>query len=700
MKNKKSFLIYFYIFIYIINSINLGAQTSKKLSADIIELIYDSVYEVVIKKPFDNPYTKDKKIKEKRENEIREDPIKYEEELPWDVLPYSYKIDEYFSIGTAFAISSDNFISAAHVVDLDANTLFEDLYIRDKNGNVFEIDQIIKYSNYRDFVLFKTKTKTSSKYLKTNTNYQLNTQVFAVGNPFGEGIVIRDGLLTSLTKEGVSGEWNWIRFSAAASPGNSGGPLLNENGEVIGIVLRKSQDENLNYALPILEVFNAKENIASYHRYGNYNLIITTKNYGPEKLDKEIALPLNYKDLRKENIKLNNEFSINMKNKLLEKYKDIIFPNGSGSLNLMYLTPSVYFPHLACENENDGKWDLYRPNDIKHAQLDNNGYLKYGVMSYVGFFEFKKPDNLEVKDILENSKLFMDIFLKGYPLLNRNFGDKQIRITSLGDASEKFEFIDRFKRKWIVETWLLEFENSKLIIFSLPTPIGRVGLYFIGDVQFVDYFLIDLEEYTNYIYYSYNGTFNQWKDFFQNTEYLPDTFKSYKFLYNENKMTFNSNNFSLSYNKDLFNIGDDSFMILSNNYYKNENRNVIWDLFGISIWENKNDKNYFSLIKNIKPEKGLPDNFYTQWSDLIKRKYPHDRETHIDGSVTFINDLQNKFFSLNNYDKELLNKLYSLELSLEGKIEEKTMREKFDLLDSSIIINEQPIPNKQGVLRH
>lgn len=700
MKNNKSFLIYFFIFIFISSSLDMNSQTSKKLSSDIIELIYDSVYEVVIKKPFDNPYTKEKKIKEKREAEIKEDPIIYEEELPWDILPYSYRIDEYYSIGTAFAVSEDNFISASHVVGLDENTLFEDMYLRDKNGNIFEIDQIIKYSNYRDFVLFKTKSKTTSKYLKTNTNYQLNTQVFAVGNAFGEGIVIRDGLLTSLTKESGGGEWSWIRFSAAASPGNSGGPLLNENGEVIGIVLRKSKDENLNYALPILEVFNAKENTASYHRFSNYNLIITTKKYGPEKFDKEIKLPLDYKELRKENLKLNIEFSLYLKDKLMEKYKDVIFPNGSGSLNLMHSTPSVYFPHLACENENDGKWDLYRPNDIKQAQLENNGYLKYGMLSYIGFFEFKKPDNIAIKDLFENSKLFMDIFLKGYPLLNRGFGDKQIRISSLGDSFEKAEFIDRYKRKWIVETWLLEYINSKLIVFSLPTPIGRIGMYFIGDVQYSDYYKIDLEEYTNYIYYSYSGVFNQWKDFFQNGKYLPETFKSYKFLYNENKMTFNSSNFSLSYEKDLFKISDQSYMILKNNYYKDENKKVIWDIIGIAIWENKNDKNYFSLLRSVKPEKDLPDNFYTEWSDLVKRKYPYDREAHIDGSVTFINDLHNEFSSLNNYDKELLNKLYSVELSLEGKIEDKKMKEKFNLLDTSITIHEQAISSKQGVLRH
>ena len=83
--------------------------------------------------------------------------------------------------------------------------------------------------------------------------------MFAVGNALGEGIVIRDGLLTSLTPEAQDGRWKWLRFSAAASPGNSGGPLLDAQGRVIGLVAAKSPNENLNYALPIERLLNAPE---------------------------------------------------------------------------------------------------------------------------------------------------------------------------------------------------------------------------------------------------------------------------------------------------------------------------------------------------------------------------------------------------------------------------------------------------------
>ena len=97
----------------------------------------------------------------------------------------------------------------------------------------------------------------TSEVLATNNTTQIDEPVFAVGNALGEGVVIRDGLLTSLTPEDQDGRWKWLRYSAATSPGNSGGPLLNAAGEVVGVVIGKSPGENLNYALPIEHVLAA-----------------------------------------------------------------------------------------------------------------------------------------------------------------------------------------------------------------------------------------------------------------------------------------------------------------------------------------------------------------------------------------------------------------------------------------------------------
>jgi S1-C subfamily serine protease len=70
---------------------------------------------------------------------------------------------------------------------------------------------------------------------------QPGDHVAAVGFPFGIGPSVSAGVVSGLKREFKSpdsGEMmtNLIQFDAAANPGNSGGPLVNSEGEVVGIV--------------------------------------------------------------------------------------------------------------------------------------------------------------------------------------------------------------------------------------------------------------------------------------------------------------------------------------------------------------------------------------------------------------------------------------------------------------------------------
>jgi S1-C subfamily serine protease len=87
--------------------------------------------------------------------------------------------------------------------------------------------------------------------------------VFAVGFPFGIGPSISGGVVSGLKREFKSPEGgnslsNLIQFDAAANPGNSGGPLVTAEGEVVGIVtaiLNPNEDQRtfigIGFAVPI-----------------------------------------------------------------------------------------------------------------------------------------------------------------------------------------------------------------------------------------------------------------------------------------------------------------------------------------------------------------------------------------------------------------------------------------------------------------
>lgn len=80
--------------------------------------------------------------------------------------------------------------------------------------------------------------------------------VLAIGNPFGVGTTVTQGIVSALSpsKLGIAGDEDYIQTDAAVNPGNSGGALINANGELIGIntaILSTSGGSNgIGFALP------------------------------------------------------------------------------------------------------------------------------------------------------------------------------------------------------------------------------------------------------------------------------------------------------------------------------------------------------------------------------------------------------------------------------------------------------------------
>ncbi len=77
--------------------------------------------------------------------------------------------------------------------------------------------------------------------LRSTKGLMLGDEVVAVGNPFGIGPSVSSGVISGLKRDYITPKGkkvlsNLIQFDAAANPGNSGGPLVTVDGEVIGIV--------------------------------------------------------------------------------------------------------------------------------------------------------------------------------------------------------------------------------------------------------------------------------------------------------------------------------------------------------------------------------------------------------------------------------------------------------------------------------
>ncbi|MCM1311256.1 MAG: serine protease [Bacteroides sp.] len=95
---------------------------------------------------------------------------------------------------------------------------------------------------------------------------EVGEDVYVLGYPMtstmGDEIKLTDGIISS--KTGFQGDVSLYQISAPIQPGNSGGPLFDKKGNVIGIVNAKhSEAENVSYAIKSLCLRNLVESCAS-----------------------------------------------------------------------------------------------------------------------------------------------------------------------------------------------------------------------------------------------------------------------------------------------------------------------------------------------------------------------------------------------------------------------------------------------------
>ena len=91
----------------------------------------------------------------------------------------------------------------------------------------------------------------------------MGEDVLALGNPYRLGGSVSKGILSSKNRRAFpSNNWlepaDWLQTDAAINPGNSGGPLINLDGDMIGVnVAMHGEAQNIGFAIPILRVFEA-----------------------------------------------------------------------------------------------------------------------------------------------------------------------------------------------------------------------------------------------------------------------------------------------------------------------------------------------------------------------------------------------------------------------------------------------------------
>jgi serine protease Do len=557
-----------------------------------------------------------------------DDPLTYEKPLPLQLLPYQERTDKYFSIGTAFALGNNRYVTAGHVLLLAVGDLTGPPSLRDASGKVYAIDKIEKFSLQQDFVVFSLKEQPANAALAINTKPELNSVVYAVGNALGTGVVIRDGLYTSDTPEEENGRWKWMRFSAAASPGNSGGPLLDQDGKVIGVVLMKSAAENLNYALPISEVLNAPDNLAVMDKQMSYQLdVLDYDQTGNFKA--QFPLPASYADFSASFLKLQNGFNEQELKALLQQQSDQLFPRGTGSNRILHEDPQLgFFPTLIARNRS-GQWD-YAGRELNRVPLSGNGYVASGYVGHNFLMHLRRPDDMKADTFYNDPKQMMDLVLKtGY--WYRQVGPEKIKITSLGKPTTDATYTDAWQRQWKVFIWPEPHVNTEIVVFALPVPDGYAIMMRMNPSMITHDSMIDMKALTDFFNVDYGGSLAQWKEFLAESALLPQVLKDTYIDFEDGKrFSYDSSQISFSYPSSLQTVAPDNMLAVGVGYYNDHDKLTLQAGY-IQIRLNITDPDRISIRRHVAPSQDLDDNFKEGWGKLLHKQHPYDGIAYSDG---------------------------------------------------------------------
>ncbi len=612
------------------------------------------------------------------------DPLTYEKPLPLELLPYQERNDKYHSIGTAFALGNNRYVTAAHVLLIGINSLWGEPALRDASGRVYAIDKVEKFSLQQDFVVFTLAERpVSAAALDINSKPALNEVVYAVGNALGTGVVIRDGLYTSDTPEEQDGRWKWMRFSAAASPGNSGGPLLDTNGKLIGIVLMKSANENLNYALPIQEILAAPDGQAVMDARGAYQLdLFDARQNGTFKA--QFKLPLNLAAFYREYQKHFNAFSDEQLGALLAKESPNLFPNGQGSAKLLYQqTPLTGFPQLIMRGST-GEWGL-NGHRSRYLPLDGNGYLEVGGVGRNGLAHLRRPDGVDVARFYDDATVRMDLMAKT-GMFQRAVGGENVKITSFGKPGSQAVRMDRWQRPWHVEIWPMPHANALMVLYSLPVPDGSVMLTRFVPASGEYDARLDMDELSNFIYVSYEGTLAQWKQFVAIPALLPAAFKNIHLDFDyDHRFSYASQRMAFSYTPELQVIKPDNLMYLGFRFLLDKQKPA-WDVGAVVVWKTpaSDDKNSVVVQRFVAPPVGLDEDLSSMWQKVSQRSYPYNAVARQEDGLMKINGVVASAAA----DTRNPAVLYSPFYGVEGNHSQDEMKHKLDLLTKDLRVLE------------
>ena len=174
------------------------------------------------------------------------------------------------ALGSGFIVDPKGYIITNNHVVEKADKIYVKLSTDPEGEDLGRPARVIGTDKATDLAVIKIDTNTPLPTVKlgNSDNVQVGDSVLAIGSPFSLSQTVTAGIISAKNRTiepGASGQFqHFLQTDAAINPGNSGGPLLNMNGDVIGvntaIFTQSGGYQGLGFAMPsntVVSVYNS-----------------------------------------------------------------------------------------------------------------------------------------------------------------------------------------------------------------------------------------------------------------------------------------------------------------------------------------------------------------------------------------------------------------------------------------------------------
>ncbi len=170
-----------------------------------------------------------------------------------------------YGIGSGFVISSEGLIATnRHVIGEGRR-----IKVETSDGRQHEVSEVVASDSRLDLAILRVTTKgLQSLELADSAQARQGQPIVAMGNPMGMSYSVVEGVISEPQRE-IEGQ-PMLQVAVPIEQGNSGGPLLDRQGRVLGLLTLKSAlSENLGFAMPVnaLKLLLAKPNPIPMERW-------------------------------------------------------------------------------------------------------------------------------------------------------------------------------------------------------------------------------------------------------------------------------------------------------------------------------------------------------------------------------------------------------------------------------------------------